>query len=150
MGCRPLSGNIMTRHFTSKCQFSLLTLIRCRASRVAGRIHPHHRPRPRPRRRNPDPGGHPQRPRQPGLRPHPGGDCSVVPNRPAPHAHSSTQAVITPFESQRDSVSKPCRGRSMRMSCFRRMLFAVVGALAHSGWSKVGASKGLKLSPNRA
>jgi hypothetical protein len=28
-------------------------------------------------------------------------------NRPAPHAHPSTQAVITPVESQRDSATKP-------------------------------------------
>ena len=42
-------------------QFSLLTLIRRRPSRVAGRMHPHHRARPRPRRRNLDPGAHPQR-----------------------------------------------------------------------------------------
>jgi hypothetical protein len=30
-----------------------------------------------------------------------------VANHPAPHAHSSTQAVITPVESQRDSATKP-------------------------------------------
>ena len=34
-----------------------------------------------------DPGAHPQRPRQPGLRPDPGGDRPNVANRPAPHAH---------------------------------------------------------------
>ena len=46
-----------------------------RPSRLARRIHPHHRTHPRPRRRNLETGTYPQRPRQAGLRPDPGGDC---------------------------------------------------------------------------
>jgi len=42
------------------------------------------------RRRNPDPGAHPQRPRQPSLRRHPGGDRPNVANRPTLHAHPGT------------------------------------------------------------
>ena len=68
-------------------QFSLLTLIRRRPSRVAGRMHPHHRARPRPRRRNLDPGAHPQRPRQPGLCPVPRRDCPDLASRHTPRGH---------------------------------------------------------------
>jgi len=64
------------------------------------------RPLPRPRRQSPDPGAHPQPPRQPSLRPHPRRDRSDVANRPAPHA-DPTARLICQVESQRDSVSKP-------------------------------------------
>ncbi len=52
------------------------------------------------RRRSPDRGAHPQRPRQPGLRPDPGRDCPHVANRPAPHAHPATRVpvdILTPL-----------------------------------------------------
>src|ERR1035441_7291413 len=52
-------------------------------------------PRQPIRRRNLDPGAHPQRPRQPSLRPDPGGDCANVANRPAPHArHGDRKSVV--------------------------------------------------------
>ena len=63
-------------------------------SRPARRKHPHPRPRPRPRRRDPDPGAHPQRPRQPALRPDPGGDCPGAANRPAPPTHPPARTLI--------------------------------------------------------
>jgi len=43
--------------------------------------------RPRPRRRNPDPGAHPQRPRQAGLRPDPGGARPNMASHAALHLH---------------------------------------------------------------
>ena len=43
--------------------------------------------RPRPRRRNLETGAHPQRPRQPSLRPDPSRDRPNVANRPAPDAY---------------------------------------------------------------
>ena len=58
-----------------------------RPSRVARRVHPHHRTHPCRGRRNLDPGAHPQRPREPGLRLDPGRDCPDVANHPSPHAH---------------------------------------------------------------
>jgi hypothetical protein len=58
--------------------------------------HPHHRTLPYPRRRSPDPGAHPQRPRQPSLPPHAGGDCPDVANRSTPHAHSPACDMIVP------------------------------------------------------
>ena len=69
------------------------TAVLRRPSRVTRRVHPHPRTRPRPRRRNPDPGAHAQRPRQPGLRPDPAGDCANVANRPASDANT---AALTP------------------------------------------------------
>ena len=67
-------------------QVSLLTLIRSRPSRIAGRTHPHHRPRPRPRRRDLETGA----PAKCGTRNAecrmPGGDCSHVANRSAQRA----------------------------------------------------------------
>jgi hypothetical protein len=54
-------------------------------------IQPHRRTRPRPRRRNLEPGARPQRPHQPGLRPHPGGDRPNVANGPAPDAHPAAK-----------------------------------------------------------
>jgi hypothetical protein len=50
--------------------------------------------RPRPRRRNLATGAHPQRPRQSGLWPNPGGDCANVANRPAPHARPASHTMI--------------------------------------------------------
>ena len=55
----------------SPCECSLLTLISRRPPRLVR-------------------GTHAQRPRQPGLRPDPGGDCPDVANCPAPHAHPAT------------------------------------------------------------
>src|ERR1035441_7583896 len=40
-------------------------------------------------------GAHAQRPHQPSLRPDPGGDCSDVEDRPAPHAHPSAARNMT-------------------------------------------------------
>ena len=50
---------------------------------------------PRPYRRNIETGAHAQRPRQPDLRPDPGGDRSHVENRPAPHARSAARNMIS-------------------------------------------------------
>ena len=44
--------------------------------------------RPRPPGRLFETGAHALRPRQPGLRPDPGGDRAGLENRPAPHAHA--------------------------------------------------------------
>ena len=66
---------------------------RRRSPSSAGRIHPHHVTLPRPCRRNLETGAHPQRPRQPGLRPDPGGDRSDVatapPRMPIPRRNCS-------------------------------------------------------------
>jgi hypothetical protein len=57
-------------------------------------LHPHHRAHPRPRRRKLEPGAHPQRLRQPGLRPDPSRDRPDVADRTAPHAQCAARNLI--------------------------------------------------------
>ena len=72
--CRTIRPVTNYEEAHSPCEGSLLTLINRRPPRLVRGTHPHFRARPRPRRRNLETGAHPQRPRQPSLRPDPGGD----------------------------------------------------------------------------
>ena len=74
----------------------------------------HKEARPRPRRRNPEPGAHPQRPRQPSLRPDPGGDRPDVANRPAPHAHSAARDHPADCLPRDGGISSPACGMLIR------------------------------------
>ena len=82
-------------------QVSLLTLVRRRPSRLAGRIHPWVRPRPRPRHRNLDPGAHPQRPRQPSRAAPSGGKKRVSSRIPLEVTPSACWSATTKHWKQR-------------------------------------------------
>ena len=96
-----------------------------RPARLARQIHPHHRTRPHPRRRNPDPEAHPQRPRQPGLRPDTVGDRSDVGNCPTPDAD--------PAACNHDSHKTPLRDRRLWRTAMRSS-FAAANPLPSRRW----------------